>query len=260
MSRFKGAKQSKMLTKGELMERYEKRFEYLANSLQGLQNITFKQLQDLAIKNAALAKQLEAVDFRSVTTRDLAIKDGLFTDEDHTEHARNLRIESFAEQSAKDDAARGLIDTDGVVKLGDFVTMEIVTRHPETIEVPSIKDKSEVQLTDAEGKGEAIVTKETQPHPNAGEKIDSLTFLRSKAQIGSGELMAELEKELVGVKKGETKEVKMVMPARYAEFANKEVVFTVDVVDVKAMKPQEEALKVVPEQEITDGEAKEEEK
>ena len=262
MGKFKrGIKRGKEPSKSVLVEKYEERFKLLVNSLQGLQTTVFKQIENLTVKNAALARQIEAMDFRSVATRDLAIKGNLFTDSEHTDHARQLRIDLFEEQSKKDDEMRGLITPteDRSVKLGDFVILEIEAKNPDTIEVPSIKGKSEIKMQDADGKGETIETKETQPHPNAGEKIDSLTFLRSKAQVGSNELMLELEQQLVGMKKGEAKDIQLKMPARYADFTGKEVIFSVNVIDIKEAKPKEE-LKVVPSKESDDVETKENEK
>ena len=237
MGRFKGmggVRVNKELTKSELQQKYDNQLQALGNALQQLQTGIYQNLIQMSNRLANIEKRLEAVDYRSVATRDLAIKGGLYTDEAHINRARELRIEDFNKQSAEDDQRRKLMPVDGTAELGHWMTFSVGARYPETLVVPSIKDKTEVSLQSADGtQTDTVPTLETVPHPQAGQKIEGLSSLRSKIKIGAGNLMPELEQRLVGLKSGETKDITLCMPQGYGEFAGKDVVFTVEVLDLK---------------------------
>jgi trigger factor len=78
-------------------------------------------------------------------------------------------------------------------------------------------------------------------------RIDGEEFEGGKAEdfgllLGSGRFIPGFEDQLIGVKKGETREVKVTFPADYpqAKLAGKDAVFTVSVKDVK--RPDEAAI------------------
>jgi FKBP-type peptidyl-prolyl cis-trans isomerase 2 len=94
--------------------------------------------------------------------------------------------------------------------------------------------------------GQPAPATEKIPNPKAGEKIDRFCKLRSRIQLGSGELNPVIEKELVGLNVGDVKEFEFTMPTQIPdkEFAGKNVKFKVEVLDIKQEQPKPQTTTV----------------
>lgn len=219
-------------TKREVFEDHGQRINQLADAIQQLQMLLFRNLQQVVARMGALERQCEVIDYRSVATRSLLIDKNVFADAEHLDRARVLRIADFEEESKKDDEKRQLLPVEGDAQLGQFATVEVETRYPEVIEVISVADPN---------------VKESLPHPQAGKKVEELSTIRSKFMLGSGTFLPELELKLVGMKIGESRDVALKLSPAYGEYAGKDVIFNVKLFD---LKKGPEAPKAAP----TDGE------
>lgn len=236
-SRFKrGIMRQSAPTKNELVEMYDERMKALSNALQQLLAYTSKQNQTIATQIQEIAKQLEVADYRSLATMEMLETKGMLTVEQHSKHVEDLKIKNFDEQSAKDDEIRKLTAATGPAKIGQWATLRLSAVYGATIEVPSIKDaaKDTATLTNVNGGAtEAVQPKETIANPNAGKAIEKFAIIRSKVQLGSGQLHPLLEQPVVGMNTGETKEFDLLLPQEFRELAGQTVKFKVELFSIK---------------------------
>lgn len=218
MNKFRGGqKLQPTMSKQQVIDLYTTKVQEMANTLQQFQTWNMQQLAKLTQQVANLSQRLEAIDYRTVATRNLLIEKGVFTDAEHTAEARKLRIETFDIESAADDIRRKLLPVadDHAAVVGDVATLEITAEYAYT-------------KKNADGIEEAV------DPSKAGKPLEQFSALRSKIELGSGELMPELEVALVGAKVGETKEITITLPPAYQGFAGEHVTFKVNVIDLKA--------------------------
>lgn len=217
MNKFRGGqKLQPTMTKQQVLDLYTQKVQELSNSVQQFQTWNMKQLSSLMQQIMNMSARLEAIDYRTVATRNLLIAKGVFTDEEHANEAKKLRIEDFDKESAIDDIKRKLmpVSDDHEAKLGDIMTAEIEATYASTFKTA---DGTEVATDPAK----------------AGLPISQLSTLRTKVSLGSGELMPDLEVKLLGAKKGDKRVVELAMPTAYQAFAGEAVKFEVNVIDLK---------------------------
>lgn len=239
MSKFRrGFRQPTDMTKGEIVRSYDDRLKALSNAIQQVLALTSRQTGAINQTLQNVAEQLEKADYRSLATMKMLAEKGVLTVEAHEEYTENLKIGEFNEQSAKDDLLRRLTLVQGPAKLGHVATVRIKAFNGPNLLVPSIKDATSLTGVNGQQVTDKVPTPlEVIPNPNAGKPIDQLSALRSKVEVGSGQLHPVIEKEFVGMNVGETKEFTLNMPPEFKAFAGQEVKFEVQLFDLKELPP-----------------------
>ena len=203
--RFVGGQMQKSLpTKRDLIESYDERLKSLATAISQVAQISARTQQQIQQQVMGLSTMLGdvATDFRALLR---ILEAGGLSMVDHAAMVNKIQIEDFEAAVAMEDKGKDLTAVDGASSLGHFITVKMQAMNPDT-----------------------------------GETIEKFSKLRSRVQIGSGNLHPVIEQELVGLKVGETKEFNFTMPEQLPdkEYANKPVKFKVEVIDLKQEPPK----------------------
>lgn len=200
-----GFRQKKGPTKKEVVNTYQKQLSQLASSMSQQYSTCIQKIMQLERVFQLLDNRVDVCDYRSLSTLKLLENKELFGEGEHTAMAESLKLQEFVEASAKDDERRKLqvVENRGA-EMGDIITISL----------------------------EAFNTENN-------EKIDALSAMRSKIDLGRGQ-MSIIEKELTGLVVGEKKEFTLKLGKEFGEFADKDVKFVVETFDLKQLPPKEE--------------------
>jgi len=229
--KFGGYMDKTLPTKRDLIESYDERLKSLTNAISQVAQMGARTDQQLQQRLIGLSTMLGdvATDLRALLR---VLESTGFSTKDHEAMVEKIQIEDFEAAVAMEDSGKNLINMEGPSSLGQYIVIKMEAFQPDTIVVHPVDPK-------AEGAVPTIL-----PNPLKGEKIEQFSKLRSRVQIGSGNLHPLLESELVGLKVGELKEFDFVMPEQLPDkaFAGKVVKFKVEVLDLKQETPP--AIKV----------------
>jgi hypothetical protein len=208
--RFVGGQMQKGLpTKRDLIDSYDERLKSLATAISQVAQIGARSDQQIQQNLMGLSSMLGdvATDFRALLK--MLEAEGLSI-ADHEKMVEKIQIEDFEMAVKMEDAGKSLIPVEGASSLGQYIVVKMEAFQPDT-----------------------------------GAKLEKFSKLRSRVQIGSGDIHPVMEQELVGLKVGDTKEFTFKMPEQLPdkEFAGKDVKFKVEVIDLKQepLKPTVEA-------------------
>jgi trigger factor len=165
------------------------------------QDMLGDKLKSLENQVAAIHRQIETIDTRSVAAVRLLLAKTLVTDDEMRSEMDKVLIETFDRGVAEEDAALGLEATDGPVGAGTTYVMKFET------------------FMD-------------------GEKNSALSSPRSQAQFGKGQLPKVFEEGIQGMKAGEAREFEVDAPAEFGPtYKDKKLTFKVEMKSVKKQKP-----------------------
>lgn len=188
----------------------KERLEHLEGLFQMLVTQVGNQLQMLQGEVKLQGDNIHKIDIRSLATLRLLQKGSEFTDAAHDELAAEINLEVFEDLSLKEDEELNLVSIDTPADVGHHVVMQI-----------------DVYAPDESG--------------NRGEKIDNLSVIRSKVQLGNGQFPQEIETEVMGMSPRTSKEFKITIPKGASrEWSEKEVIYDLTLLQVLEPETQGE--------------------
>ena len=130
------------------------------------------------------------------------------------------------------------------IKLGDYKSLGIKYEEPKSDKDVATKEIERIRKMQAtlETKDGAIAKGDTAVFDYSGSvdgvKFDGGTAEKHSMEIGSGQFIPGFEDQMIGMKAGESKDVKVTFPAEYhsEELKGKDAVFAVKVHEVKVQK------------------------
>jgi hypothetical protein len=230
MTKRFGFREKSLPTKNELIQSYDERLKQLAGAISQVAQIGARTDQQLQQRLVGLSTLLGDVSTDLRAMQRLLEASGVVASAAHQEMVSKIQIEDFDLAVKMEDESRKLVPATGSTALGSFTVIKMDVFQPDSFVVESVANVIE---------GQPPVT-EKIPNPKAGEKIERFCKLRSRVQIGSGDLHPVIERELIGLKVGDVKEFDFTMPAQIPdkEFAGKSVKFKVEVIDIKQEPPK----------------------
>ena len=187
-----------------------KRLDALERAVQGMYFQFAQQLTAFRKEIANLEQNNRLIDCRSLATYRM-LRDNLdFTEEAHNDIVSEVQEEIFNQFNETENEQMDLISVDTPAEDGLRVVFQL--------------DAYEVGEDGARG-----------------DKIEDLSAFRSKVILGGGEFFDEIEKEIVGMKPQDIKEFTLTMPERFGQYADKEVIYEVNLLQVlKSEQPEAE--------------------